>query len=230
MKKTNIYLAIVGFFFSLSSIDAIASEDYAVQLYKARDYDSAGDIWNTLASKGDPIAQFNMGLLFERGEGVGVNLNTAEHWYRKAAEAGVAEAQYNLAILIHKENQKEALVWLKIINYQSTNSILLKANNAFNKISKGLKDSQILDIQNIANSWVGSQKLTSPISLSSSLPLVGLTREQIITLQQKLIDFDLEVGSVDGVIGKLTREALIEWRYKHGLKADLLFVPMWLIE
>lgn len=50
------------------------------------------------AQAGDPWAQLNLGAAFDRGTG-GLPLDPvrAVAWYRRAAEAGLAEAQFNLA-------------------------------------------------------------------------------------------------------------------------------------
>ena len=54
------------------------------------------------AEQGDALAQFSLGLMYERGD-VGVTRDYAEamHWYRKAADQGLAEAQSNLGAMYH---------------------------------------------------------------------------------------------------------------------------------
>lgn len=49
------------------------------------------------AINGDPIAQFNLGLCFERGIGVAMNHAEAVKWYRKAAEQNNPDGQASLA-------------------------------------------------------------------------------------------------------------------------------------
>lgn len=51
------------------------------------------------AEKGNSIAQFNLGCLYESGEGVPKNLTKAIEWYLKSANQGLAQAQYNLAVI-----------------------------------------------------------------------------------------------------------------------------------
>jgi predicted aspartyl protease len=50
----------------------------------------------TLAGKGDAIAQFNLGVIYQDGNGVPKDAEVAAQWYRKAADQGYADAQYNL--------------------------------------------------------------------------------------------------------------------------------------
>jgi TPR repeat protein len=51
------------------------------------------------AERGHPMANFNVGLMFERGLGVAKNREEAISWYRKAAEQGFAKARQALDVL-----------------------------------------------------------------------------------------------------------------------------------
>src|SRR5262245_27105093 len=48
------------------------------------------------AEQGDASAQYRLGRIYERGKGVNENYHRALHWYRKAANANMAEAQYSV--------------------------------------------------------------------------------------------------------------------------------------
>ena len=72
----------------------------------------------TRAQAGDPWAQLNLGAAFDHGAG-GFPLDPvrAVAWYRRAAEAGLAEAQFNLAHCLATGNgaprdDAEALRWM----------------------------------------------------------------------------------------------------------------------
>ena len=52
-----------------------------------------------LAEQGDADAQFDLGVMYENGEGVRKNAVRAASWYRKAADQGSAEAQNNLGTM-----------------------------------------------------------------------------------------------------------------------------------
>jgi TPR repeat protein len=56
------------------------------------------------AQQGDAWAQLNLGAAYDNGIGVPRDVNKAIHWYQKAAEQGVAEAQFNLAHLLVDED------------------------------------------------------------------------------------------------------------------------------
>ena len=48
------------------------------------------------AEQGDANAQYNLGVCYEKGEGVKKDLSQAVQWYRKAAEQGMPGAQSKL--------------------------------------------------------------------------------------------------------------------------------------
>ncbi len=54
------------------------------------------------AAEGDAASQNNLAYLYEHGLGVAQSDVTAMSWYRRAAEAGLPAAQYNLATMLHK--------------------------------------------------------------------------------------------------------------------------------
>ena len=60
-------------------------------------YDTAYNIWKVLGEDGDALSQYNLGVLYEKGQGVEQDYAQALYWYIKAADQGVVKAQYNLA-------------------------------------------------------------------------------------------------------------------------------------
>ena len=61
------------------------------------------------AEAGDAESQVELGLRYDKGEGVVKDHAEAAKWYRKAAEQNYAEAQYNLGICISM-----AKVWRRV--------------------------------------------------------------------------------------------------------------------
>jgi TPR repeat protein len=51
------------------------------------------------ANQGDHSAQYNLGLMYEKGEDVPQSYTEAVKWYRLAADQGNASAQNNLGII-----------------------------------------------------------------------------------------------------------------------------------
>ena len=68
----------------------------AVTAYGRGDYATALQLLRPLANQGDASAQYNLGVLYQQGQGVPQDYAEAVKWYRKAADQGDASAQYNL--------------------------------------------------------------------------------------------------------------------------------------
>lgn len=83
-----------------------------------KDYATAFKLFKPLAEQGNSEAQANLGLLYERGQGVNRDLFEAFKWYRSAAEQGTAWAQANLGLAYingrgTKKDDKEGAKWLR---------------------------------------------------------------------------------------------------------------------
>ncbi len=71
-----------------AGIDAFARGDNAAALRELQ----------PLAQKGDPKAQFMLGVMHETGAGLRKDEAAAAQWYRRAAEQGEPSAQLNLGL------------------------------------------------------------------------------------------------------------------------------------
>ena len=67
--------------------------------YNKGDYETAYKQWKPLAKAGDAEAQYNLGFMYRRGEGVKQDDEKAAYWYRRAADQGDAEGQYILGVM-----------------------------------------------------------------------------------------------------------------------------------
>lgn len=72
-----------------------------------------------LAEKGNAAAQFDLGTMYDQGEGTQQSYVEAAKWYLKAAEQGEVAAQYNLAIMYDlgegvTQDIVAAYVWLSV--------------------------------------------------------------------------------------------------------------------
>src|SRR5882672_947566 len=67
--------------------------------YDSGDYATALRMWRPLADQGLARAQNNLGVMYENGKGVPLDINEALKWYRLAAEQGYAGAQNNLGMI-----------------------------------------------------------------------------------------------------------------------------------
>ena len=72
-----------------------------VTAYKSGDYATALREWTPVAEQGDAFAQYNLGVMYDKGLGVPQDYKTAVKWYSLAAEQGLAAAQYNLGFMYY---------------------------------------------------------------------------------------------------------------------------------
>ena len=79
---------------------AAAIYEDGLEAFENNDFDRAFEVWRPLADKGDAIAQYSLGKLFERGGGsIQQDFVQAARWYRVASRQGIAAAQNNLALM-----------------------------------------------------------------------------------------------------------------------------------
>lgn len=66
------------------------------------DFATALRVWVPLANRGHPNAQFNLGQMYARGDGVPQDFAKALWWYRRAADQGFAEPRFRLGVLFER--------------------------------------------------------------------------------------------------------------------------------
>jgi uncharacterized protein len=76
----------------------VGAQDFhkGVAAAKAGDFAMAISEWKPLAEMGNVWAQFNIGLMYNKGTGVPQDYSEAAKWFRMAAERGEPKAQFNL--------------------------------------------------------------------------------------------------------------------------------------
>ena len=72
-----------------------------IAAYEDGDYEKAVKLFHQAAEQGHVSAQYNLGLMYAKGEGVAQNHKKAIKWWRQAAEQGDAEAQFTLAMMYY---------------------------------------------------------------------------------------------------------------------------------
>ena len=113
--KNILYTIILSFLFSSSvfagfqeGLGAIGKSDDVTVLK-----------WKALAEQGDAKAQFNLGVMYVKGDGVTQDYQEAVKWYRLAAEQRNAGAQFSLGLLYNHglgvtQDYQEAAQWYRL--------------------------------------------------------------------------------------------------------------------
>jgi general secretion pathway protein A len=98
--------------------DNVVSPDPDVESSPAAPGEAGDEEFKALAQRGNADAQFHLGALYAKGNGVPRNYAEAFKWYHAAAEQGLAEAQYHLGGMFDlgegvPRDYTEALKWYR---------------------------------------------------------------------------------------------------------------------
>ena len=108
------------FLLLLLTLHSVLAADFKKGLDAAKkgNFETALKEWRPLAEQGDSYAQYNLGLMYDYGEGVIEDYTLAVYWYRQAAEQGHAKAQYNLGVMYERgkgivQDDTQAVYWFR---------------------------------------------------------------------------------------------------------------------
>lgn len=112
------------------------------------------EITKKTAEQGDVDAQFRLGTMYARGEGVSEDDAESLRWYRMAAEQGHAGAQFNLAAMYANgegvpEDDAQAYAWYSIAVAQGDE--IAKENKE--KIATDMTRAQIAETQKLSREY-----------------------------------------------------------------------------
>ena len=99
MKNISTFLLVFIFLVQVAYADEVKE---GLKALNRGDYKVAFKKWKPLAEKGNSTAQFNLGLMYDKGDGVRQNFPKAVRWYRLAAKQGNVSAQFNLGLMYYK--------------------------------------------------------------------------------------------------------------------------------
>ena len=108
-------LSVIFVFFSTL---VVADFDKGMTAYNSSDYATAIKEFSVAAEQGIADAQYNLGVMYAKGEGVPEDDSKAVKWYRKAAEQGIADAQFLLGAMYDfgngvPEDDSKAVKWYR---------------------------------------------------------------------------------------------------------------------
>jgi len=154
MRKLPLLLTLSSFAALTAAMPAFADFESGLKAYQKGDYVGAANEWRTLADNGDPIAQFNLGLLYLDGKGVPQNPSEAVNWFRRAAEQDYVPAQHNLGAMYGsgqgvKRDYIQAYKWLDICAAKGNAGCVTQRD----LLAKKLKPAQIADAQRLATEF-----------------------------------------------------------------------------
>ena len=96
--------------------EALADFQDGMEAYNSGNYLYAYDEFRALAINGDAAAQYRLGVMYEKGQGIPQDYSQAAAWYLKAAVQDDSRAQFAIAEMYAQgegvpKNEKQALTW-----------------------------------------------------------------------------------------------------------------------
>jgi TPR repeat protein len=148
---------ILAFFMMLCSPAAAQDFDKGMAAYEVGDYATALKEWRSLAEAGNVFAQFDLGLMYDIGQGVPQDNKEAVKWYELAADQGYPDAQVALGSTYAKgrgvlQNYIRAHMWF---NISAANGNEGGAKNRDN-IAKKMTPADISKAQDMARECMSS--------------------------------------------------------------------------
>lgn len=108
-----------------------------------KDYKTIGKLLEQASELGHPHAQYNLAVMYHKGDGVEQNADKAFYWYEQAAKANLAIAQYNLGMMyfegrvVEKDEVKAKELWQKAASQGLEAAVkLMYSINNYEKLQK----------------------------------------------------------------------------------------------
>ncbi len=87
-----------------------------------KDWNTIHELLTKAAKQDHPNAAYNLAVMYQKGDGVEINVEQSIYWYEKAANNGMPNALYNLGMiyyegrLVEKDEQKARELWQQAAN------------------------------------------------------------------------------------------------------------------
>ena len=155
MKRTFPVLSVLLLSLFVASPAFAADVGKGVAAYDRGDYAAALKEFRPLAKKGDAKAQFMLGFMYNKGEGVTQDFKTALKWYTLAAEQGNADAQTMLGLMYNQgkgviQDYVHTHMWFNIAASSGHKNAVKNRDSVAEQMSR----SQIEKAQNLARQCV----------------------------------------------------------------------------
>lgn len=180
------------------------------------------------AEQGHALAQFNLGLMYYKGESGPQDFAEAARWFRRAAEQGHANAQSGLGFMYEigggvPHNLVQAHKWHNLAAFRASSSdpdLREKAVRSRDRVAARLTPAQLAKAQRLAREWQPQTSMAEPSvheqrPSTSAVPTprgsnagTNSTRDRTANLQQALRRLGYDPGPVDGIPGARTRAAI----------------------
>jgi TPR repeat protein len=130
----------------------------AFEAMKRDDYPTAVRLFLDLAEMGYPGAQFQLGFLYRRGDGVRQDYAEALKWFQLAANQGNVWAQSNLGFMYRDgegvpQDYVKAHMWFNLASAAAPGTSRGDYAEYRDELAKKMSQAQIAEAQKLAREW-----------------------------------------------------------------------------
>jgi|OM-RGC.v1.000325242 TPR repeat protein len=225
---------------SARSGDPSAQYALAAQLASAEppDFQQAANWFRESAIQGVPNAQYNLGVLYERGLGLPQDDTRALLWYHSAAEQGHPLAQYNLGVLYSAGrgiplSYTESARWFRraaergvpaaaynlAVLTESGLGLTRDAAEAERWLRRAAELGHSEAKKRLAAGGLGKTE-SALDETATTATNDGVAEEDVAAIQRGLSRLGLYDGALDGIAGPKTRDAISRYQVREGLPAN----------
>ena len=190
----------------------------------AKDTAMAKQLTERAARAGNRIAMHDLAIYYAYGNGgVDADMGTAAGWFEKAAERGVVDSQFNLAILFENgqgvtPSPSDAYFWYSIASSQGDQTAkarLLALDEIMAPADIEAAKTRVANFTPVAINQEanGIFKNLAWQTNGSNNP----QREQVRQVQTLLTEIGFDIGGADGIMGKRTRDAIVSFERSNGM-------------
>ncbi len=178
-----------------------------------KDLASARAAYDRAARAGNRSAMHRLALLHSGGTGSDQDDTLAAYWFQQAAELGVTDAQFNLAVLYLRGqgipmDQREAFRWFSIAAAQGDTEAAVHRDQLARTLG-----ADATAIRLAAAQW--APRRMDP--QANGLFQEERARDEMVQVQTLLKTLGYGFGSVDGLDGARTRDAIRAFQTDYGL-------------
>ncbi len=197
-----------------------------------RDVETAKTWYQLAAEQGNASAMHNLAVLFASGVDGQPDYDSAARWFMSAAELGVRDSQFNLGILAAKgegtaQDLAESYKWFALAAKSGDTDAAAKRD----EVAAVLRPDQLEMARGAVELWrvkpiaqdvntvtVPDEWRTDSARTASAPPLSPEDMKKAVSNIQAILNANgYDAGSVDGVMGQKTRDAIRAFQAENGL-------------
>lgn len=186
----------------------------------------ARELTERAARAGNRIAMHDLAIYYAYGNGdVPVDMGVAAGWFEKAAERGVVDSQFNLAILFEngqgvKPSLPDAYFWYSIAGAQGDQTAAARIDALETQMSEADVSAAKARIESFTPVKIdaAANGVFKDLPWAQKGPSVAAQKKaEIKQVQILLTDLGFDIGPADGIMGDKTRDAILGFQRANDL-------------